>query len=57
VSTDDNGLTRFVQWYNAHRPYRALKGISPSERLGRLQAALSVTTGATSGIVKEIDGV
>lgn len=33
------GLHRFVQWYNAHRPHRALKGISPSARLTQLQAA------------------
>jgi len=39
VSSDENGLTRFVQWYNAHRPHHALKGLSPSDRLGRLQAA------------------
>lgn len=33
------GLHRFVQWYNAHRPHRALKGLSPSARLTQLQAA------------------
>jgi hypothetical protein len=27
---------RYVQWYNAHRPYHALNGFSPSDRLGRL---------------------
>jgi hypothetical protein len=27
-----------VQWYNAHRRHHALKGLSPSDRLGRLQA-------------------
>lgn len=33
------GLARFVTWYNAHRPHRALKGLSPSARLTQLQAA------------------
>jgi transposase InsO family protein len=32
-------LTKFIQWYNAHRPHRALKGLSPSARLSQLQAA------------------
>lgn len=34
-----HALRRFVQWYNAHRPHRALKGLSPSARLAQLQAA------------------
>ena len=33
------GLQRFIQWYNWHRPHRALKGLSPSSRLTQLQAA------------------
>ena len=33
------GLHRFVQWYNAHRPHRALKGLTPNARLTQLQAA------------------
>lgn len=33
------GLARFVAWYNAHRPHRALKGLSPSARLAQLRAA------------------
>ena len=33
------GLRRFVQWYNSHRPHRALKGLSPSARLDQLRAA------------------
>jgi transposase InsO family protein len=33
------GLQGFVGWYNAQRPHRALKGLSPSARLTQLQAA------------------
>ena len=33
------GLARFLQWYNAHRPHRALKGLSPHARLTQLQPA------------------
>jgi transposase InsO family protein len=32
-------LLHFVQWYNRHRPHRALGGLSPWTRLGQLQAA------------------
>lgn len=34
-----DALLRFVGWYNAHRPHRALNGLSPSARLTQLQAA------------------
>lgn len=34
-----DGLARFLQWYNRHRPHRALGGLSPCARLAQLQAA------------------
>ena len=33
------GLAHFLQWYNLHRPHRALGGLSPCARLVQLQAA------------------
>jgi len=34
-----DGLARFLQWYNQHRPHRALGGLTPCARLAQLQAA------------------
>jgi transposase InsO family protein len=34
-----DGLAHFLQWYNQHRPHRALGGLSPWTRLAQLQAA------------------
>ena len=33
-----DGLAHFLQWYNRHRPHRALGGLSPLARLAQLQA-------------------
>ena len=34
-----DGLAHLLQWYNRHRPHRALGGLSPCARLAQLQAA------------------